>query len=212
MNLLLLSLLLAQSGNVEIFADRDQTYVRAGTEQGLKVGQELRVVSKEGKALGTAVTLEVWEALARVKLDEPAQAFNGAKRVVVGHGSAPAPEARADRLRDEKPTDEAPQAEADAAGDGELRGRATVIGFWEGKRLTVENKGPTDWHHCKLRLPDNRKYELGDLAHDDSEGIMMFRFESHGATTDAKLDAVQVKCDEGSTRLPLDPSKLPLSL
>ena len=106
MTLLVVSLVLAQAGNIEVFSDRDETYVRAGAAQGLQVGQSLNVTSKDGKAVGSAVTLEVWDALARVHLDESAQKFHGAKRVLVGKAE-PAAEAEA-------PQTDAPQAAAPA--------------------------------------------------------------------------------------------------
>ena len=208
MTLLVVSLVLAQAGNVEVFSDREQTYVRAGTAQGVQVGQSLEVVSKDGKAIGSAVTLEVWEALARVKLDEPAEKFTGTKRVLLGgagqeaaiseRAGEPKPEAAEDA--DDEEDDSKPVAARD------LRGRASVIGIWQGKRLTVENASRTDWHHCRLRLPDQRRYELGDLAHHDSEHVMLFRFEGGNgpfSTSDKPLDSVLVKCDEGSARLRL---------
>ncbi len=207
MNLMLLALLLTQTPKADVFVDRNETYVRAGTGAGLKVGQELAVIAKDGKPVGSAVTLEVWEALARVKLDPAAEAYSGPRHVVVGAPASPA-EAAA-RLKDDPAPEEGDAAEAgdepaeQPGAEGDLRGRATVIGFWQGKRLTVENKSSTDWHHCKLRLPDNRRYELGDLARHDSEGIMLFRFEGSGSQKDVPLDAVLVRCDEGSSKLRL---------
>ncbi len=212
MTLLVVSLVLAQASNVEIFSDRDETYVRAGTAQGLQVGQALNVTSKDGKPVGSAVTLEVWEALARVKLDEPAEKFHGPKRVQLG----PAPQAEPEEQAGAQPKaedEETPDAEQGNDDDdskpvapGALRGRASAIGFWQGKRITVENASKTDWHHCKLRLPDRRRYELGDLASHDSEHVMLFRFEGGDglfSSSDKPLDSIQVKCDEGATRLKL---------
>jgi hypothetical protein len=214
MNLLVVSLVLAQAGNVEVFSDRDQTYVRAGTAQGVEVGQSINITSKDGKAIGSAVTLEVWEALARVKLDEPAEKFAGAKRAVVAR-AAGAAQAEAQSSAELTENDDSPPAQEQADDDdddakpvaqGELRGRASAIGFWQGKRITVENTSKTDWHNCKLRLPDRRRYDLGDLAHKDSEHVMLFRFqggEGLFSSSDRPLDSIQVKCDEGSTRLKL---------
>jgi len=215
MNLLVVVLLLAQPGKVEVFADHDQTYVRAGTAQGLQIGQSLNVVSKDGKTIGTAVTLEVWEALARVKLDEPAEQFSGAKRAVVGKApdaEEAAPEQVAP-LKEEADDEAAQKPENDDDEDaapvkpGELRGRASVIGVWQGKRITVENAGGTDWHHCRLRLPDQRRYDLGDLAKHDAEHVMLFRFEGGNffSVSDVPLDSLQVKCDEGSAKLRMSP-------
>lgn len=215
MTLLVVSLVLVQAGNVEVFADRDETYVRAGASQGLQVGQSLNITAKDGKAVGSAVTLEVWDSLARVHLDEAAQKFHGAKRVQLGKGE-PAAEAEtaeattpAAQLKDEG---DEPAAEDDEENDnkpsapGELRGRASAIGIWQGKRITIENASKTDWHNCKLRLPDRRRFEMGDLAHHDSEHVMLFRFEGGDglfSSSEKPLDSIQVKCDEGMTKLKL---------
>ncbi|MFT3841226.1 MAG: hypothetical protein QM723_29810 [Myxococcaceae bacterium] len=211
----MVSLVLAQAGNVEVFSDRDETYVRAGATQGLQVGQSLNVTSKDGKAVGSAVTLEVWDALARVHLDESAQKFHGAKRVLLGKAepveaeqeSAAPQAAAAAQLKDD---DDAAESEEEddnkPVAPGELRGHASAVGFWQGKRITIENASKTDWHHCKLRLPDRRRYELGDLAHHDSEHVMLFRFEGGDglfSSSDKPLDSIQVKCDEGMTKLKL---------
>jgi len=216
MNLLVVVLLLAQPGKVEVFADRDQTYVRAGTAQGLQVGQSLPVVSKDGKSVGSAVTLEVWEALARVKLDEPAEHFSGPKRALVAKGpEADEPPAEQHAQPEEGDSDDATAQKTDAEEEddaapvkpGELRGRASVIGVWQGKRITIENTSRADWHHCRLRLPDQRRYELGDLAQHDTDHVMLFRFEGANffSVSDVPLDSIQVKCDEGSAKFPMSP-------
>src|SRR4051812_19562061 len=66
---------------VEVFTDRGETYVRAGTDLGLQRGVALDIVAgKGGKKIGTAMIMEVWPALARVNLDDPARGDKAPKK------------------------------------------------------------------------------------------------------------------------------------
>src|SRR4051812_4307355 len=70
---------------VELFVDKGDTFARAGSEQGLKVGSALIVLgptigdTQERRRVGTATVLEVWGSLARVSLDADASKASGAK-------------------------------------------------------------------------------------------------------------------------------------
>jgi hypothetical protein len=78
-----------------------------------------------------------------------------------------------------------------------LKGRVTVAGAGDLRRITVYNSSNHDWHDCDVRLPNNKHYLLGDLEEGDSEGIMFFRFEYDGVPKMAPLNQVFVICTEG---------------
>ena len=76
---LFLAVVVAAQPSVEIFRDRGDFFVRAGTTQGLKVGDSLVVLGAEiastgeRRSAGNATVLEVWPQLARVSLNAAAQ-------------------------------------------------------------------------------------------------------------------------------------------
>ncbi len=81
MNLIsIVVLVLAAGPDAELFRDRGDVFVRAGTVQGLKVGAQVPVMgvrignTDEYRTAGHATVLEVWAALSRVSLDAGAQA------------------------------------------------------------------------------------------------------------------------------------------
>jgi hypothetical protein len=190
----------ADEGVAEIFVDRGETYVRAGTAQGLKVGSEIAIVGPtigggtERRAFGSATVLEVWEKLARVSLNAAAKAEKGEKFAqVAGATAAKGPSAKPAELS--KPPD-APQADATPS----LKGRASSSGAGKLRRITVYNDGNTLWTNCDVRLPNNKHYVVPKLAGGASEGIMFFRFEQDGVAYDKPVDSVLVKCHEGTSR------------
>src|SRR5262245_61668053 len=71
--------------DIELFVDRGDTYVRAGSNQGIKVGAALTIVgdrigdTQERRVVGSASVLEVYPTIARVNLDKASQAVSGEK-------------------------------------------------------------------------------------------------------------------------------------
>jgi len=65
---------------VELFEDQGQTFLYAGANQGLSVGSQVVIVGQrigntaERRRVGMATVMEVWPSIARVHLDEAAQA------------------------------------------------------------------------------------------------------------------------------------------
>ena len=74
-------LLLAAEPQFDVFTDRGELFVRAGTKDGLKVGIELQLVPA-----GKATVMEVWDKLARIAPDE---AGKKAKAALLPAPSAP---------------------------------------------------------------------------------------------------------------------------
>lgn len=80
MLLVILAALAASPTSVELFTDKGEMFIRAGTQAGLRVGQEVRVLgeriadTQERRTAGHLTVLEVWDSLARVSLDAAAQA------------------------------------------------------------------------------------------------------------------------------------------
>lgn len=175
----------ANDSLVELFVDRGDTYVRAGSNKGVKVGDTLEVVggtigdTQERRPVGSASVLQVWKTIARVNLDAGARSAAGEKFVQLE--ATPAAGAK---------------AKAPAAG---LKGRAES----RMKRIIVYNDGATDWTRCDVRLPNNKHYVVPKLPAGTSEGIMSFRFTQDGTERDVPLKWVNVKCKEGEARFSL---------
>ncbi len=84
------------------------------------------------------------------------------------------------------------------AAKGPLKGHAAIGGLGPVKRITIYNDGTVNWTHCELRLPTNQHYLMDTLRGHDQDGIMITRFTQDGAALDKPLDALTVKCDQGS--------------
>ncbi|MCI0569293.1 MAG: hypothetical protein L0Y66_00935 [Myxococcaceae bacterium] len=181
------------SDMVELFVDRAETYIRAGTEQGLEVGDTVAIVgdrigdTDERRTIGSASVLEVWKRLARVSLDAAARNSSGEKHARVG-------DARASTSARKAPSEGVP---------AELQGRVWVSGVGPARRIVVHNTGDTAWRRCDVRLPSNKHYVLEGLEPDASEGIMLFRFTQDGVQHDLPTTFVHVKCANGEARFPL---------
>jgi hypothetical protein len=198
MKFLLLALLAADPQAVEVFKDKGDLFVRAGTNRGLKVGTELVILgdrigdSDEHRAGGTAIVLEVWATLARISPDEEARKLKDIKLARISGAAAPAP---APVAKAAPP----PKAEPAPAGNA-LKGRASFIGIGPAKRITISNDGSTLWTKCDLRLPNNKHYVLDVLRPGDHESIVYPRFKQDGTELDRPLDWILVKCEEGQSR------------
>lgn len=208
MEFLLLAVLAADPNAVEVFKDKGDLFVRAGTNRGLKVGTELTVLgdrigdTEEYRTGGKAIVLEVWETLARISPDEEARKLKEIKFAKV-KGAAPLVAPRAEPAPKSRPA-AAPKAEAEAepAPTGPtLKGHASFIGIGPAKRLTIHNDTDTLWTHCDLRLPNNKHYVLDVLRPRDHDSISYPRFSQDGTELDRPLDWILVKCDQGQVRL-----------
>lgn len=194
MTVLLALLVLSQSPNTdaEIFIDRGETYLRAGRDNGLAVGTSLEVVdAKSRQPVGTAVVMEVWEAMARVSLDHKAAAH------------APLKVARV--TRSQEPVAAQPPAAVPPATlpPGSLEGRASMTGVGDMRRILIKNSSTRDWHGCDVRLANGKHYWIGDLDAGDEDGIMLFRFELDKSPPVPKFEGVTVLCREGVGRFPI---------
>lgn len=179
-------------GTADLFKDKGDLYIKAGTRQGLKVGDDLKVLAGD-KEVGSATVMEVFESLARVAVDDEAQKHPEAKKVRLG-GKAPA-DAQADTAKSD---------DASAGSSGSLKGRATIIGLGPAKQITVYNKGDKAWTNCDLRLPTNKHYALASLRAADQERIFLHMFKQDGVELDRPLDVITVKCDQGTSRFLFD--------
>lgn len=173
---------------VETFIDRGEVFARAGESSGLTVGTVLKVLgprigdTDERRAVGSATVMEVWETLARLKLDAEAEKHKGERFVALPK--------------------EQSQAEASPTqGPPRLRGHAEFSGLV--KRLVVYNDGPGRWTGCELRFPNNKRYLMPKLEAGDSETVMLMRFEQDGVPRALPLDWVRVRCKEGEARFSL---------
>ncbi len=193
---------LAQPSVAELFVDKGDTFARAGSEQGLKVGSAVTVLgptigdTQERRRVGTATVLEVWDSLARVSLDADATKESGTKFVELPKGGAKAKAAAGASGSTASPA--APEEQPSGSGKS-LKGRASATG----PRITLYNDSNAAWTNCELRLPSNRRYILKQLGPHDSEGIMSLRFVQDGVPRDLPMDSVNVKCDQGERRFSL---------
>ncbi len=179
---------LAGSDVAEVFADKGETYIRAGSSQGVGLGTSLSVVGPDDrKVLGTATVLEVFPGMARVSLDDAATKASGKKYV---------------RLTAAKQTTSAPSGGDAAPAAGGLIGHAAFSGVGPavGHKVVVYNDGAVEWTHCDLRLPTNLHYLLERLPAKQSESIMVFKFKQDGAAYDRPIDSITVKCSQGRAK------------
>ena len=58
---------------VELFEDRGEMFVRAGTKEGLTVGSQVKLLGEEKRAIGSASVMEVWDSIARINPDVKAR-------------------------------------------------------------------------------------------------------------------------------------------
>ncbi len=201
----------------EIFVDRGETYVRAGSQQGLELGAAMTVwgdlipTTTERRRLGTAVVMEIWPSLARINLDDAARndktakkfaSFEPRKRVAVPLPSQPPPPAMPPAAAG--PTDGGAAAKAPALPPGTprvIKGHATWKGAGPWMVLTLWNDEDFDWHNCSVSLPGNLVYPLKYLRARDRESIALSNFTQQGPERDVPKDSVTVRCpNQGAAR------------
>jgi hypothetical protein len=205
-----LTLALAVSAGqvVDLFKDKGDMFIKAGSKQGLKVGDEVKVLGDpigntgEYRSAGSAVVMEVWGSLARVSLDEEAKKHAEAKLVELLGGSASSAKS-AKSAPAAKPEANVADAKAVEAAvppvGGTLQGKAMIEGFGPMKQVVLTNNGKFDWTNCDLRLPTNMKHHLPLIkANGGYDTAVLPAFKQDGVVYDRPLDRIIVKCDQGS--------------
>ncbi len=208
---------LAAGDTVEIFLDKQDVFIRAGTNKGLKVGSEVLVLGErigdtnEYRVAGRANVLEVFETIARVSLDPGAQKVKSPKLAKLQTSAkverpvavqptltAPPPPPR------DPPNPKAWSSDKDESvgQNGLLQGIARKTGGWIGTRIIIKNTSNIRWNRCDVRLPDNRHYRIDSLEAHEEDGIMLNKFTQDGVHRDVAVDSVLVQCDEGVGKLP----------
>ncbi len=189
----------------EVFVDRGETYLRAGTAMGLELGSmvivwgDLIPTTKERRRAGTGTVMEVWASLARINLDDAARADKAAKKYASFAAKQPPgaplfpPVAAVDAL----PPPPAPPA---AAPSGILRGRATYKGAGPWMVLALFNDEAFDWTKCTVSLPGNLFYSLSHLKAGDRESIALSNFVQQGPDREVRKDSVTVRCAQGASK------------
>ncbi len=175
---------------VELFADGDKLYVRAGKPEGLVAGQELVIVGptqNDGKRLklGTATVMEVQGKLGRVLLDPDAAKATGARFASLdATGSAPAAAATG----------------APAAGKGSMTGllKLQTDPVWA---VFLQNTSKFSWNACTLYAPGQRRMAFASLIPGARRefAVQSFVFDP---TAPNLINEVQVGCKEGTFRIP----------
>jgi hypothetical protein len=192
----------------ELFTDRGDVFMRAGTNAGLQVGSEVTILgdkianTEERRRIGVATVMEVWPTLSRLALDDAAKADKAAKKyaslgpVPQKADAKPAPQAkRAD------PAVPPPPPPPPPAAGGALSGHATFGGAGPWKLMRLWNDGDFSWSNCSLALmPGNRVYNLSRLKGHDVESVGLSNFVWKGPELDVEHKWLDVKCTEGSAK------------
>lgn len=187
----------------ELFVDRGDTFVRAGSAQGLELGATVTIwgdpipTTTERRRAGTGVVMELWSSLARVNLDDAAKADKTPKKFASFEGKAkptppPAPPAAA-------PAPSAPPSPPPSPGVLKGRGRYKGAGPW--MVLTVWNDDANDWTRCTFTLgPGNLVYSHPRLKAGDHETVALSNFVQQGPAREGDQEWVSVRCAEGASR------------
>lgn len=190
----------------KIFTDKGSQYVRSPTP--LSVGMELNAVAnnKTNKPVGKAVVMEVNGPLARLSLDDDAQAAK-AKFVIIGEeapaAAAPAPVAPPAPVAAAPAPAAAPAAPALPASP-KLNGtiEANVV------RVVVTNNSDQNWSNCELKYSDNRFYKIGEVVKHSDDSVLNVRFTN--PNPDPVYDHVTVSCIEGKSDFFFDKPSAPV--
>lgn len=174
-----------------VFADGEKMLVRAGTEDGVKVGVELKIVGPAGAdgkrpLLGTATVLEVFPKMARVSLDPAAASASGERSAALGAVAEPP-----------KPVD----AKKPAPGVKVPLNAFLILVQEPGRAVRLKNNGSFGFTRCSVFIPGQRQADFKSLPAGMSREIMLDAFvENRGAP--ALNNEVQLRCAEGSITLP----------
>ena len=184
---------------VELFTDKGETYVRAGSDSGLSRGTALTVVTKDGKKLGSVMVMETWPQLARVSLDEAARADKTPNKYVSLPNKAPPPPPAAAPPPPPPPAATDKPAEKAEAG-GPLKGYARYWGAGPWTVLQVFNENEFNWHDCKVTMvPMIATYRMPLLRAGDHEAIGKSNFSRTDFSDNPS--SVSLSCKEGPATL-----------
>jgi hypothetical protein len=167
----------------EVFTDKGETFIRAGSRQGLVKGSKVTILgdrigdTQERREVGSASILESWPDLARVSLDSGAAAATG-----------------------ERVAKLAKQEHAKAKVAAPLKGKAErSLG-----RIIVYNQSPNNWSDCELRIADQKHTKLPKLEANDHETFLSAKFgKDEFKKEDVPADMLLVRCKEGESKFKL---------
>jgi hypothetical protein len=207
----------------EVFLDRGETYVRAGTANGLELGAMVTIwgdlipTTTERRRAGTATVMEVWPSLARINLDDAARTDKTAKKFASFDSKRRPTVAAANTPLPPPPPPPPPAAPADGGraalsvppppGSAPiLRGHAAFNGAGPWMVLRLWNDESFDWSKCSVTLPGGLVYTLNHLKAGDRESIALSNFVQQGPERDVPKDSVTVRCAQGASKFLFPPN------
>jgi serine/threonine protein kinase len=174
-----------------LFADGEKLFVRAGSDDGLKIGVELKVVGAptiDGKRphLGAATVLEVFPKMARLNLDESAAGSTGDRFASLDLGM---PEVK-------------PGAEKKPAPGVKVRLSATLQLVAAPKRaVRFKNTSNFTFTNCWITIPGQRKALVKSLPQGFERELVLEMFTVDRGAPDLNNE-VRLDCTQGSLTLP----------
>ena len=173
-----------------LFADGDKTFARAGSEDGLKVGVELKVVgpqNKDGKRplLGAATVLEVFPKMARLSLDDAAAHAPGERAVAL------------ESVAEVKPVD----TKKPAPGVKVALNAALNLVQEPRRAVRLKNNGSFTFTRCSVLIPGQRQADFASLPAGMSREIMLDAF-AENRSAPVLDNQVRLTCAQGSITLP----------
>ncbi len=171
-----------------IFADGDKLFARAGTEDGLKVGIEVRIVgaqTNDGKRelLGRATVLEVFPKMARLSLDGPALKAPGERFVVLETAAA-------------KPAD----AKRPAPGVKVGLNAALSLVELPVRAVKLKNNGTFTFNRCTVLVPGQQQIEFKTLGPGMARELVLSEFRQN-PSADVLNNEVRLRCAQGSVTI-----------
>lgn len=187
--------LMAVANAADIFLDKGDTFVRAGSDDGLKKGAEVKVVGaavdgNQRPHLGAATVLEVFPKLARLSLD--ASAARAPAPLFVVLAGAPA-------------SPNAPAATAPATGphsSGKKRFSAELQLQWAPlKAVVVHNTSSFAWHGCTITIPGKQVFHQKGVPAGFKREFPLAQFAVEPSAADLQNE-VRIACAEGQLTVP----------
>jgi eukaryotic-like serine/threonine-protein kinase len=174
---------------VELFADGDKQWVRAGQPDGLVPGQDLVIVGppqSDGKRLKLGAVMEVQGKLARVLLDPDAAKASGERFAALDKAAAAAPGA----------TTPAPGGTAKGPMSAAVKLQTTPI-----FSVYLTNTSKFNWNACTLFAPGQRRFGFPSMLPGARREFPVNLFVFDPAAPNL-VNEVQVACKEGTIRVP----------
>jgi len=165
----------------ELFVENGETYARAGTGEGLKPGQVLSV-------LGPAVDTDVYPLLGQATVK---QVFSGLTVMTLDASAAAVEGPRWVSLTPAKTHE-----------DHVFKASVSVVNNSNGRVMKVENESSFAWSRCVFSIAGKQSFSLAALPAKASHGVAASQFKPDPHAPALK-DAVEIRCAEGSARLPL---------